>query len=41
MLAPVFEEAINMRLERARSVFMEAISNDPPSMPAGLPSEIE
>ena len=40
MLAPIFEEAINMRLERARSVFMEAISNDPPSMPAGLPSEI-
>ena len=40
MLAPIFEEAINMRVERARSVFMEAISNDPPSMPAGLPSEI-
>lgn len=24
MLAPIFEEAINMRVERARSVFMEA-----------------
>lgn len=41
MLAPIFEEAINMRVERARSVFMEAISNDPPSVQSRLSSEIE
>jgi hypothetical protein len=41
MLAPISDEAINMLLESARSVFMEAISNDPPSVQSRLSSEIE